>query len=95
MSILELGRYFRNYFHQFVARRRIERDNIRCFTSLNNIKNNEIKDELEKLLLSNDLYQKYDIIDKYNKPYYLNDVNVARIISFAIFKIENLETNQK
>lgn len=56
---------------------------------LNNIDNNEIHNDLKKLLLvEQNYYNKCNIIQKYNKPEYLSNPNIQEIINFSILYLK-------
>ncbi len=60
-----------------------------CIQMLNNIENQEIKDDLQKLLLDKKYYHETcELISKYNKPEYRSNTYINGIVFFAIQKKE-------
>jgi hypothetical protein len=84
---------FYNYCKRITYKNILLRQQSTYVNLLNNIEDEEIRDDLSKLFLNEiDYYKKCNIISKYNNHEYLSDININKIISFAM---ELNETNHR
>ena len=83
--LISLYEHCYEYCYDNYKTNKINKQKSKIISLLNNIDDNEIYDDLKKLLFDEqNYYDKCNIIQKYNKQEYLSNANIHEIINFSI-----------